>query len=469
MNPPSQTREDDGTVVFTWDDTVIIKADILHIDRRGKYRVSAAYQGAVLNVADVDLLNLKDREDFYKHCGTLDGKVDNWLERLVWISEHLPRQATEETWELQATTLSAIRPKRVEFYWKPFLPKGRPTVIDGDPGVGKSALLAKIIAHMTTGRAFPTMLDGTYEQDFLPQHVCLLAAEDDPADTIRPRIEINGGNVDYVHLLEGRRNAKGEHLPLTMQDVSMLVEALERFRPALLIFDPIQSYFGPGVNMNHMSDTRPVLDAVAAICRPFQCTPMYVRHIGKALHARALHAGIASIDIVAHMRAALMLGRDPEDPERRILAVSKANLAPATPSMAFRLVSATTAYFVGESAEELIVEAARVDWDGRSPLQADDIAVPSLRDETEKPALEQARDFLQELLQDGPVLADEVAKAAKQAGLSLATVRRAKELEQIRARRRPLDDIPRIKWPWEWLLPTEEGGRYPGKEEEVPF
>jgi hypothetical protein len=466
---PTITTGDDGTLTYTWDTSVVITAAVGQPDRRGKYRVTAAYQGMIRSLGDVDLLNLQDRNALQAHCATLDGVV-NWLQYFVQVATLLPRRDTEETWGLHARTLATIPPKRLDFYWKPFLGKGIPTIFDGDPGVGKSAVIAKIIAHLTTGRAFPTMVDGTYERDFSPQHVCLLSAEDDPATTLRPRIDLNGGDGARVHLLEGRRNSQGTVLPLTMQDLDMLRAALERYHPALLIFDPIQSFFGPGININHMTDTRPILDAVAAICRPVQCTPLYIRHLGKAAHLRALHAGVGSIDISAHMRIAVTIGRDPDDQARRIMAIAKGNPVGETPSMAFRLMSGTVEYFEGDGPEQIIVEAARVDWDGRSHLKADDITTPPPAADEDKPALEQARDFLRDFLSDGPALSEEVTKAARQAGHSFATVKRARALDNIRARRRHLDGVPSKEWPWEWLLPTDADARYPGKEEdEGPF
>ncbi len=460
LDKPHCTTADDGTLLYTWTDTVVIEVMLHASNKAGRYPVVTSYKGTQINKATVDLLNLKDRADIDAHCRALDGQV-NWLQRFQHIAELLPTRVDPSTsWELVITTLSTVKPRRVAFHWKPFLPRGRPVSLEGDPGIGKSALIAKVMAHLTTGRAFPTLLDGTSERDFTPQHVCLMSAEDDPADTILPRVAVNGGDPSRVHILEGRRNGKGEVEALTMQDLPMLHAALDQWCPALLVFDPMQSYFGRGIDMNSATDVRPVLDAVAGLCKPYDCTPVYVRHVGKALRSKALHAGLGSIDIAANMRSVLYLAKDPTNPLRRIIAHSKSNNACLAPSMAYLMTTVTQDYFMDDG-EVITIEAPRVDWDGRSPLTADDLNAPIEQGhDEEKTALDEARDFLRELLQDGPALFDDIQQAAKQAGIAWASVRRAKSLENVKSRKKEGDG----KTPWEWYLQ-----RSSEDNEDVPF
>jgi putative DNA primase/helicase len=111
--------------------------------------------------------------------------------------------------------------------------------LEGDPGMGKSSLVAKIIAHVTTGKAFPTVLEGTPPlKNFTPQNVCLLTSEDDPADTLVPRIVVNGGDVSRVFLIDGWEQPDGAQGIVTLQDLALLQDALERYNPALLVFAP---------------------------------------------------------------------------------------------------------------------------------------------------------------------------------------------------------------------------------------
>jgi hypothetical protein len=208
--------------------------------------------------------------------------------------------------------------------------------------------------------------------------------------------------------------------------------------------------------MNHANDTRPVLDAVAALCKARDCTPLYVRHLGKARREKAIHASLGSIDITGNMRSVLFLAADPENKERRILAHSKVNNAPLGRSLAYTVRSVVEDIPTPEG-DTVTVEAPRLAWDGLSSLTADDLACPPLADAEEKPALEQAEEFLPELLADGPVLYAEVQKAMKQAGISLVTLKRAKPLLGVKSRRRPEKGTPSKDWPWEWCLEDPRG------------
>ena len=285
----------------------------------------------------------------------------------------------------------------MEFLWKPFVLSGRPVAIEGDPGIGKSALVMKIAAHLTSGTAFPTMLDGAPPQrDFPPRSVCLLTSEDDPADTLVPRLVVNGGDRARVHLISWMgRNPTATRGLLTMQDPDLPPAGPRETtsqRSSSLI--RMQSFFGRGIDMNHANDTRPVLDAIAMLCKPHGCTPLYVRHIGKASREKALHAGLGSIDITANMRSVLFLGKDPDNDNRRILAQSKSNHARRGPSLAFILTIVEHGIFT-DACDTVVVEAARLDWDGRSHLSADDLTAPPLSDAADenRSALEQAQEF----------------------------------------------------------------------------
>jgi hypothetical protein len=213
----------------------------------------------------------------------------------------------------------------------------------------------------------------------------------------------------------------------------------------------MQSFFGRGVDMNHANDTRPILDAVAMLCKEYDCTPMYVRHIGKTQRAKALHAALGSIDITGNMRSVLFLGQDPDNKERRILAHTKMNNADTGPSMAYLVRTAEIEICTADGGS-VPVDAPRLDWDGRSEITANDLAAPPAVDEEDTSALDQAREFLGELLKDGAMLYDEVLEAMKQSGIALKTLKRAKPLAGVKSRRRPVAETPSKDWPWEWYL-----------------
>jgi hypothetical protein len=448
-----------------WDTGIAVEAYLHLRNRRGKYPVKVLYGAQQVGSGTLDLADLSDRERLHVQCSHLDGQVGNWIAYFMRASDAiaaLPTEA-EASWELDVVTLADIQPERKDYLWYPLLPRRAPVVLDGDPGVGKSALVIRLIAHLTTGKAFPSLFPAERpEQDFAPRQVCLMTYEDDPASTILPRVSIHGGKPALVQLLQGKRNAHGERQPLTMQDIPMLEEALTRFNPALLVFDPIQSFLGPHVDMNNAGSTRPVLDPISALCRRHDCIPLFLRHTGKSLHAKAMHAGLGSIDIMANMRCGLALYEDPEHPQRRILAQIKTNGRRA-PSLQCLLSTATYDYLLDDG-EMLTVEDVRLDWDGLSTLTAADLNIRQWETqrgrEEEKSALEQARAFLRELLKDGAEIPyPEVMQAAREAGVTTATLKRAKTLEHVTVRKQGGPGTP-----WLWRLPDSDEA-----EDEVPF
>jgi hypothetical protein len=451
---------DEGMVTYDWESSKVrIQVEPYQVERDGRYVVRCWHNDASVSSGRVRLDHLADREKLHAHCAALDGDTP-WLQFLTAVSADLRElPAIRETRTLAVTRLDMVTPAAVRFWWKPFLPKGRPVSLEGDPGVGKSTLAIKIAAHLTAGRGFPTVLDNEPPQrDYPPENVCWLSSEDDPADTLRPRMEINGGDPSRLFLVEGWTKPDGERGGITMQDLALIEQALEAYHPALLVLDPIQSFFGLHVDTNRSTDTRPILDALCTLCQSYGTTPLLVRHVGKTPKDRAIYSGLGSIDISARMRSIVFLGADPENDERRIVAHAKSNNARVGQSLAYRVVSTSREIFLPDGGS-VSVEAPQVQWDGLSPLTADALAGPrKARDEEEEEedtAINQAKQFLLEILSDGPVLSSEVNKAAKQAAMSAMTLRRAKTLLNVSVHCRK-NEGPSSEWPWEWELSEEE-------------
>jgi hypothetical protein len=451
--------EPDGTLkyVFPAQDVIV---RVLAQRRNGTKRcpVELLHQAGIVLATDCNLRDLHDLEQLQKHAGTLrNGPA--WHEILTAVAAALPNQV-HAPWDPVVKDLADYQMEPTAYLWYPALPHGEPVGVDGDTGVGKSALLVKLICHITTGTPFPTLFADRPEQPFAPRHVLLCTYEDDMGKTVRPRVHINGGDVHLVHNVEGKRDPDtGEVLPMTLQDLGTIEKLLKQYTPALLAFDPLQSFLGPDVDMNRAGDTRPVLDAISRLCKGYGCTLLYVRHNGKTQRSKAMHAPLGTVDITGNLRSEMALYKDPDDPERRILAQTKTNGRWA-PSMYVKLVGVT--FDVPLEDSFLTLETVRVDWDGKSDLTADDITARETAhgNDTEEAnsALEAAREFLREVLKDGPLLVDDLFTQAKKAGVSEKTLRRAKDKERVKARRRPQDGIPGNKWPWEWYDPTRHGG-----------
>ena len=142
-----------ATVCTTWSDGLQVVCALPRKQKSGKYPIHVPSMARLITAAIVDIDNLIDRERLVAHCQAQDGAVA-WLPRFVQIGEDLSTlQGPQRTIEI--LQLSTVTPVRVEFWWKPYLPKGSPVAIEGDPGVGKSTLVLKIVAHLTSGRRFP--------------------------------------------------------------------------------------------------------------------------------------------------------------------------------------------------------------------------------------------------------------------------------------------------------------------------
>lgn len=446
---PHSTTQADGTLVCVWENGVSVQAALGQRTKCGRYPVKVLCGAQQVGSGIVDVTDLNDRQRLNAECIHLDGQIGDYLGYLMRASDVITElQHAGATKRLQVVPLSTVTPERVHWLWKPYLPLGRPVALEGDPGIGKSSLVAKIITHLTSGQPFPNVLEEQTPQPLPACTVCLLTGEDAPGDTILPRIAANGGDPARVYLLEGWVQPDGAQGIVTMQDLDLLTAALEQYQPRLVVFDPLQSFFGRGIDMNQVSDTRPVLDAVAALFQRYACTPLFVRHIGKS-RREALYAGLGSIDITGRMRSVLFVGQDPDNAQRRILAHSKANNARLGPSLAYTITSIDYDLWT-PTGDRVTVEAPCLAWDGLSPLTANDLAnCPASHDEAPG-ALEQAKEFLAVLLAQGPVLYNEVYKAMQQAGIAMATLKRAKPLVGVKARRRPGEEK---NGPWEWYLP----------------
>ena len=353
--------------------------------------------------------------------------------------------------------ISDVEPSNIEYIWKPTIPRARPVAIEGYPGVGKTALIMKIIAHATTGMAFPNLLDNEPPNpNFEPMTVCIFTSEDDVSDTIRPRLEVNRANCERVIHIPGWTNEDGEQGQITMRDIGLLKSVLNTHKPGMIIFDPFQAYFGPGTDMNKANETRPVLAAVDMLCREHNCTPIFVRHVGKS-RREAINAGLGSIDISGIMRSIIYIGMDPNDENQRILAHSKSNGGRIARSLAYVMKSDQYTYQIDENTPAITIEAPLIKWNGFSNLSANDLSMPLAHDDQEERSmLMQAMDFLNDLLSAEPLPAKDVEAACKANGFSSPTVRRAKAKLGIKSKKLPAPSDDETKsGSWLWELPEQ--------------
>jgi KaiC/GvpD/RAD55 family RecA-like ATPase len=298
--------------------------------------------------------------------------------------------------------------------WEPYIPKGKLTSIEGDPGVGKSFLTMALAAQISRGGKLPGM-----KHTASPAPVLLLTAEDGAADTIRPRLDGAGADVDKIHAITGL-------LSFDKAGAATLKREIERVQPAVVIIDPIVAYLPDKTDMNSASAVRPVLARLARVAEETGTAIAFVRHLAKATQNRAIYRGLGSIDFTAACRSVLMVGFDPNDAEKRVVAHGKSNLAAPGPSLAYTL------------------KGGRFAWAGRSLLSAEDLGGPP-PDADQRSAREEAREFLLQTLADGPRPQVGVQAEAAKIHISIASLRRAKGDLGVKA--------SKASDHWEWSLP----------------
>lgn len=343
-------------------------------------------------------------------------------------------------------TLSTVEPEEVDWLWEGRIPLAKLTLLEGDPGTGKSTASLEIAAAVTTGGTLP---DGGRVK---ASDVVILSAEDGAADTIRPRIDAAGGDASRIHLLTAVNTSEGEETPDLCSHIPMIRAAVEMKKAALVIIDPLMAYLGPDVNSHRDQDIRRTLAPLAKMAEETGAALLVVRHLNKASGGPALYRGGGSIGIAGAARVVLLVAKDPEDDGRRILACVKNNLAPFPPALAFKLVS--------------VGHVARLEWE-KEPVNytADELLAVSFQapdsqgEKTErKTAKEAAQEWLVQLLWNGPVASKEVDEQIKAAGLSVKTVRNARETLGIIVRRKGYS--PDAGWEWRLPEPLRRGRNF---------
>jgi hypothetical protein len=326
--------------------------------------------------------------------------------------------------------LSEVEPEQVEWLWEDRLPRGKLTVLDGDPGLGKSAVTLDVAARVSAGLELP---DGERCE---PAGVVLLSAEDGLADTIRPRLDAAGADTERILALatvpEGRT---GERTICIPNDLHLVERAIGRVGAGLVVVDPLMAFLGEKTDAHKDQHVRRALAPTAALAERTGAAVLIVRHLNKSAGGNSLYRGGGSIGIIGAARSGLVVAKDPEDPERRILASNKNNLSRAARSVVFGLETAPNG-------------AARVAWGGTSELSASDL-LKEPADSEQRSALSKAKAFLSKELADGPVAAERAEKDAREAGVSERTLKRAKRALGVGSKKEGDGS-------WSWVLPGEE-------------
>jgi len=321
--------------------------------------------------------------------------------------------------------LADVTPERVRWLWPGRLPLGKLVVLDGDPGVGKSALTLDWAARVSTGSPWP-------DRAPCPQgDVLLLSAEDGLADTIRPRLDAAGADPARVHALTevvtlGDQGQALARPPVIPADLHLAEDVISGHGVRLALIDVLMAYLSGEVNSNKDQDVRRALHAMASMADRTGCCIVAVRHLNKTSGASAMYRGGGSIGIIGAARSALIAAADPDDEEgrRRILAPVKVNIAAMPPALAYQLVP------------DDLHGCARVQWLGGSDQTASGLLGDPAAAE-ERTERDEAAEWLTGWLtdRDGESTAAEAFRAARADGISERTLKRARARAGVTSQR----------------------------------
>ena len=221
---------------------------------------------------------------------------------------------------------SSVQRQDVEWLWYPYIPYGKLTIVQGDPGEGKSSFVINLLALASRGEPMP---DG-YEIEG-PVTSVYQCSEDDVADTIKPRLLAAGADCSRVAYIVD------DQVGLTLAD-DRIEEVLDQTGARILVLDPIQSFLAQDGDMQSASRMRTLLGNLAEIAARQRCAIILVGHLTKASGGKRLYRGLGSIDIAATARSVLLISRSRSDEQLRFMKPIKSSLAPEGPGMAFSFV-----------------------------------------------------------------------------------------------------------------------------------
>lgn len=338
---------------------------------------------------------------------------------------------------LDVVCLADVERERVEWLWRGYVPFGKLTILDGDPGLGKSQITLDIAARFSTGRPMP--FDRS-EAEYQPGNVLLLSVEDGLADTIRPRLEAAGADLTRIHAWRHIPESHGERPIEFPLDGGALRARVIELGVKLVIIDPLMAFLGSDTNSYNDQHIRKALHPLAVAAQETGAALIAVRHLTKSGGSAAIYRGGGSIGIIAAARSGLLVAKDPDDPTetRRVFAQTKGNLGPTPVALTYRI----------EAADD---DTSRVIWEGASEHTASTLLAQIADEAASVGALGDAKDFLLDALSGAAVTATQIQHQAKEAGIAPATLQRAKKALRISARK---DGYGKDS-AWHWALPSE--------------
>tara|TARA_R110000824_G_C15232376_1_gene678762 strand:- start:6875 stop:8635 length:1761 start_codon:yes stop_codon:yes gene_type:complete len=315
--------------------------------------------------------------------------------------QSLPKEETPGISVPRLLRLSDVEAEEVSWLWPGYVPFGKVTLLAGDPGLGKSWATLDLAARLTVGGETPDRLHLIEKSA-----VVLLTAEDGLADTVRPRIDKQGGDASLVHVLDAIVDPDGhERLPSLVEDIAMIEQVVTSNRAHLVLIDPLNAYIGR-TDSHVDAQVRRALTPLAKMAERTGAAILVVMHLNQATLQPALYRVQGSIGYVGAARSVLLVVRDRDNPAQRVVAPIKANLAAEMSAVAFT-----------------ITDEPALAWQG--VVEVDIAEMLAATAPGEGSAREEAKTFLEELLFGGEVPSTQVLAEARECGIAKKTLRRA--------------------------------------------
>lgn len=341
---------------------------------------------------------------------------------------HRSDSSSETKKEPLIVTMDEIKAEKVDWLWTNRIPIGRLTLIDGDPGAGKSYLSLAVASAVSKGDSLP--FDQKRKS---PSNVLLMSCEDGYGDTVRPHLDQLGANVSRIAIPN-----PGRGLATTMLNASFIEQAVKIQGPALVIVDPVIAFAGRA-NTDKANDVRELLSPLMGIAEKHALACLIIRHFNKQTDTKAMYRGSGSIDFMAACRSAFIIVESEDEPDMRVFAQVKNSLGRKSHSISF---------YIDENGFR---------WGNQVDSDAEDLLAATRTDnrKREKVQLEAAEQFLTETLSNGPMPSSKIMEKAEAARIAKRTLWRAKYTLGIKASK----ERGTFAGEWWWRLPEASRAR----------
>jgi hypothetical protein len=359
--------------------------------------------------------SVKDISEWFE----VDGNLDSFFRMIEEAIDYRPRDMPDDG-RVKILRASDYEPVGVSWLWFPRIPLGKLTLLEGDPGQGKSAAALAIATAVTRGKGLPPNPDAPVPQG----NVLYLSAEDGLRDTIIPRLISMEADRSRVFLPDRLFSLEDEGLV-------QLEIFIRQVKPTLVVLDPVMAYLSLEIDIHKANHVRHVLSRLGYLSEKYNTSILAIRHLTKSPTSKGLYRGIGSIDFTAAARSVLLAGVDAETGDRGLVHL-KSNLAALADPL-------------GYSLSDDGCGGLKFEWLSSTTVTQEGL----LAGDERRTALNDARDFLLDILAEGEVLQSEIETAAEKADIRPRTLRNAKKQLKVQSRH---DGKTRA---WYWSLPVD--------------